>query len=137
MYKRQGYIRAVRQLAEFSQLAPDQLTEEHVRRWLLHLKVEQQRAYGTLRVAFSGIKFFFTRTSRRVWNLFAETKLQNIKAKPAFLNRELEHRLRSYVTSRCQILICYLAITVDPGVCKEQAGMPIKASKTTKVQVQV
>ena len=25
-----GYIRAVRQLAEFSQLAPDQLTEEHV-----------------------------------------------------------------------------------------------------------
>ena len=38
-----GYIRAVRQLAEFSQLAPDQLTEEHVRRWLLHLKVEQQR----------------------------------------------------------------------------------------------
>ena len=59
-----GYIRAVRQLAEFSQLAPDQLTEEHVRRWLLHLKVEQQRAYGTLRVAFSGIKFFFTRTCR-------------------------------------------------------------------------
>ena len=37
-----GYIRAVRQLAEFSQLAPDQLTEEHVRRWLLHLKVEQR-----------------------------------------------------------------------------------------------
>ena len=35
-----GYIRAVRQLAEFSQLAPDQLTEERVRRWLLHLKVE-------------------------------------------------------------------------------------------------
>ena len=27
---------------------------------------------------------------------------------PGFLNRELEHRLRSSLTSRCQILICYL-----------------------------
>ena len=48
-----GYIRAVRQLAEFSQLAPDQLAAEHVRRWLLRLKIDQQRAYRTLRVAFS------------------------------------------------------------------------------------
>ena len=28
---------------------------------------------------------------------------------PAFLNRALEHRLRSYVTSRCQMFICYTA----------------------------
>ena len=88
-----GYIRAVRQLAEFSQLAPDQLTEEHVRRWLLHLKVEQQRAYGTLRVAFSGIKFFFTRTCRRVWNVLAETKLQNIKSLPDVLTINEVHQI--------------------------------------------
>ena len=33
-----------------------------------------------------------------------------LRAGPAFLNRALEHRLRSYVTSRCQMLICYAAL---------------------------
>ena len=35
------------------------------------------------------------------------------RATRAFLNRELEHRLRSYVTSRCQILNCYVAFVDD------------------------
>ena len=96
-----GYIRAVRQLAEFSLLAPDQLDEEHVRQWLLHLKVEQQRAYGTLRVAFSGIKFFFSRTCRRDWNVLAETKLQNIKSLPDVLTiREVHQIIDACTTMR-------------------------------------
>jgi site-specific recombinase XerD len=80
-----GYLRAVRQLAQFSKRSPDKLDEEHVRQWLLHLKVEKQLAYGSLRVAFSGLKFFFTRTCRRQWKVLAETKLQNVKALPDVL----------------------------------------------------
>ena len=38
--------------------------------------------------------------------------------KPAFLNRELENRLRSYVTTRCQILICYVPITIPILMCR-------------------
>ena len=53
-----GYLRSVRQLADFSRCSPDQVTEEQLRQWLLHLKIDKQFAYGSLRVAFSGIKFF-------------------------------------------------------------------------------
>lgn len=53
-----GYIRAVRQLADHAQQSPDSISEEQLRQWLLHLKIEKQLAYGSLRVAFSGVKFF-------------------------------------------------------------------------------
>ena len=44
------------------------------------------------------------------------TRKQNpITASPAFLNRELEHRLRSYVTTRCQILICFICYAPISG----------------------
>ena len=43
---------------------------------------------------------------------------KSIEPKPAFLNRELEHRLRSYVTSRCQILICFPRFRVLGTVCR-------------------
>ena len=77
-----GYLRAVRQLADHAQSPPDIITEEQLRRWLLHLKVERQLAYGSLRVAFSGVKFFFTRTCRRDWKTLTETKLRNVKSLP-------------------------------------------------------
>ena len=88
-----GYIRAVRQLAEFSKRSPDKLDEEHVRQWLLHLKVEKKFVYGSLRVAFSGLKFFFTRSCRRDWNVLAETKLQNVKSLPDVLTIRQVHQI--------------------------------------------
>ena len=53
-----GYLRAVRQLADWTQTRPDKITETQLRRWFLHLKNEKHFAYGSMRVAFSGIKFF-------------------------------------------------------------------------------
>jgi len=86
-----GYLRSVRQLADFCQCSPDQVTEQQLRQWLLHLKIEKQFAYGSLRVAFSGVKFFFTRTCRREWRTLAETKLQNIKTLAEVLTRRQVH----------------------------------------------
>ena len=63
-----GYIRAVRQLSDFAQCSPDKVIEQHVRQFFLHLKNERQFAYGSLRVAFSGVKFFFTTTCKRDWD---------------------------------------------------------------------
>ena len=83
---RKGYLRAVRQLAEHAKCSPDKIDEEQLRQWLLHLKVDKQLAYGSLRVAFSGIKFFFTRTCKRNWKTLTDTKLQNIKSLPEVLS---------------------------------------------------
>ncbi len=83
-----GYLRSVRQLADFCKSSPGKISETQLREWLLYLKIEKQFAYGSLRVAFGGIKFFYTRTCRRNWRTLAETKLQNIKSLPEVITRQ-------------------------------------------------
>ncbi len=88
-----GYLRAVRQLADFCEMAPDQITEDHFREFFLHLKNERHFAYGSMRVAFSGIKFFYTRTCRRDWETLATMKLQSSKTLPEVLTIKQVHRI--------------------------------------------
>jgi len=88
-----GYLRAVRQLCDHAGTSPDKITEQQLRQFLLYLKNEKQFAYGSLRVAFSGVKFCFTRTIRRDWRTLKETKLQNVKTLPEVLTREQVHQL--------------------------------------------
>ena len=57
-----GYLREVRKLACHFNLPPDQLSEQQVGDYLLYLINDCQFAPGSLRVAYSGIKFFFTYT---------------------------------------------------------------------------
>ena len=88
-----GYLRAVRQLADYCQTPPDKITEDQLRRYFLYLKNEKKFAYGSLRVAFSGIKFFYTRTCKRSWETLAKMKLQNVTTLPEVLTIEQVHRI--------------------------------------------
>lgn len=88
-----GYLRAVCQLAEYSRCAPDKITEDQLRRYFLHLKNERKFAYGSLRVAFSGIKFFYTRTCKRNWTTLAKMKLQNVNTLPEVLTISQVHQI--------------------------------------------
>lgn len=88
-----GYLRAVRQLADFCKTSPDQIDEDQLRRFFLHLKNERHFAYGSMRVAFSGIKFFYTRTCRRDWETLATMKLQSSKTLPEVLTIKQVHRI--------------------------------------------
>ena len=88
-----GYLRAVRQLADYRREAPDQITEDGLRRYFLHLKNERRFASGSLRVAYSGIKFFYTRTCRREWQTLATLKVQNVKLLPEVLTIAQVHQI--------------------------------------------
>jgi integrase/recombinase XerD len=88
-----GYLRAVRQLADYCKTPPAKISEDQLRRYFLHLKNERKFAYGSLRVAFSGIKFFYTRTCKRNWDTLAKMKLQNINALPEVLTGTQVHRI--------------------------------------------
>jgi site-specific recombinase XerD len=80
-----GYLRAVRQLADFCQTPPERISEAQLRRYFLHLKCEKQFASGSLRVAYAGIKFFYTRTCQRPWATLAQMKVQQVKSLPEVL----------------------------------------------------
>ncbi len=49
-----GHLRSVRQSADFSKSSHDKTTEAVLREWLVHLKIEKQFAFGTLRVQEPG-----------------------------------------------------------------------------------
>jgi site-specific recombinase XerD len=83
-----GYLRSIRQLADFCRKSPDQLCEQDVRRYLLHLIVELEVATGTQTVALSGIKFFFRTTCPRDWKVLSQTKLRYIDALPEVITRD-------------------------------------------------
>ena len=59
----EGYLRAVPEPADFCRLSPDQINENQLRKFFLHLKNDKSFASGSLRVAFSGLKFFYSRTA--------------------------------------------------------------------------
>ncbi len=83
-----GYLRAIRQLADFCEQSPDKLHEQDVRRYLLHLIVELEVATGTQTVALSGIKFFFRTTCPRDWKVLSQTKLRYVDALPEVITRD-------------------------------------------------
>lgn len=94
-----GYLRAVRQLADYCKASPDKITEDQLRRYFLYLKNEKKFAYGSLRVVFSGIKFFYTRTCKRNWETLAQMKLQNVKSLPEVLTIRQVHQIIDSATT--------------------------------------
>ncbi len=82
-----GYLRAVRKLADFCEMAPDRLEEQDVREYLLYLIVEREVATGTQTVALSGIKFFYRQTCPRDWKVLTDTKLRYASALPEVITR--------------------------------------------------
>ena len=89
----EGYLRAMRQLADFCKCPPDQIMEDQLRTFFLHLKNDKEFASGSLRVAFSGVKFFYTRTCRRDWQTLAQMKIQNVKSLPEVLTIAQVHQI--------------------------------------------
>jgi site-specific recombinase XerD len=88
-----GYLREVRKLACYYDTPPDQLTEQQVGGYLLHLINDCNFAPGSLSVAYSGIKFFYTVTEPRDWSVLWKLRRPKQKTLPAVLTRDEVHRL--------------------------------------------
>jgi integrase/recombinase XerD len=55
----ESYTRAVRKLVDFYQITPDQITEKQLEDYFLHRRNIDKWSSATLRIAYSGIKFFW------------------------------------------------------------------------------
>jgi len=89
----QAYLRAVRKLAEFYRMSPAKLSEQQVRQYFLTIKNEHHYAPGSLRVAFNGIRFFYTHTCKRNWQTLRQVKIPNSKTLPEVLTIEQVHQI--------------------------------------------
>lgn len=84
----EAYVHAVAQLARFYQTSPDQLSEEQVRQYLLHLSTVQKVARGTHTIALCGIKFFYRQTLGRSWTVLDVARPKGENKLPVVLSRD-------------------------------------------------
>ena len=80
------YLRTVFKLAEHYRIAPDQLREEQVRAYFLVLRNDKQFAPGSLKVAYCGVRFFYTHTVPRDWVTLKQLRVPKQRKLPAVLS---------------------------------------------------
>src|SRR5262245_39983909 len=89
----EAYLRSVRQLADHFHTPPDRLSEPQVRDSFLHLKNDRKFASGSLVVAYSAIKFFYSHTSPRDWPTLRRLRVRKEKKLPDVLSVDEVRRL--------------------------------------------
>ncbi len=89
----EAYVRAVRKLAAHYHLVPDQLTEVQVRDYFLFLKNDRKFSPSALKIAHSGIKFFYSHTVVRDWATLLKLRVPRHKSLPDVLTVDEVHRI--------------------------------------------
>ena len=82
------YVRSVRQLAQHYNKPPDQITEEELRTYFLHIKNVKKWKRATITIALCGIKFFYTQTLGRQWTLLEIVRPKPERRLPVILTRD-------------------------------------------------
>jgi len=85
---REAYVRAVTNLAAYYGRSPDQLAEEHVRSFFVHLIKERRLARTTIGVYRYAIQFFYETTLKRPWPVFDLIQPKQRKRLPVVLSIE-------------------------------------------------
>lgn len=83
-----GYVHVVAQLARHYRRSPDQLEEDEVRRYLLHLAVDKKIARGSFSVVLGGLRFFYLQALGRDWKSLDVAKPRTEKKLPVVLSRD-------------------------------------------------
>lgn len=83
-----AYVSAVAQLAQYHHVAPDRLSEDQLREYLLHLASGRKLARSSLTVALCGMRFFYEQTLGRHWTILDVARPKREKKLPVVLSRE-------------------------------------------------
>jgi len=81
-----GYTRSVRMLVDFYGKTPDLITEEELQDYFLHRKNVNKWSAATMRICYSGIKFFFTNVLQRDWHTLEIIYAKREQRLPAILS---------------------------------------------------
>jgi hypothetical protein len=84
----EAYVSAVEQRARHYRKSPDEIDEEELRQYLLHLQNVKAVSAGTMTVALCGIKFLYQHTLQREWHLLDLARAAHEKTLPPVLSVE-------------------------------------------------
>ena len=94
---RQCYTRAVDMLVRFYDKTPDRISVEELEEYFLHRGNVDKWSAATMRICYSGIRFFFEKVLRRDWHIFGYLKAERSKKLPSVLSQDEINRVLSCV----------------------------------------
>jgi integrase/recombinase XerD len=109
---RETYLWAVSGLATFYRRSPDQISDQEIQTYLLHLIRERQRSWSTCNIVVQALRFFFYTTLKRDRMTFCVPSPRRPGTLPAILSRTEVARLIAHVRNgkhRTMILTAYAA----------------------------
>jgi integrase/recombinase XerD len=130
-----GYLRAVRMLAEHYHKDPDKITEAELRQYLCYLQEERNLAAGSFGVHLAGLKFFFHYTVPRSWLTLDLVKAAPEKRLPAVLSREEVRQLLQAV-QRLRYRACLTTI-YSCGMLREGVRLRVSDVDSTRMVVHI
>jgi site-specific recombinase XerD len=92
-----AYIEGVKALAGHYKRPPDELTEQHVRRFFLYLIATGTLAQSTVSLYFYAVKFLYRHTLARRWPLFDLMRFKRTRRQPAILAPDEVRRLIAHI----------------------------------------
>ncbi len=81
-----SYARAVRQLENYWHRPAEEIEEQQVRDYFLYCRNEAGWSAATMRIAYSGIKFFYTQTLPMDWETIRLLKIKRLSTPPTVLS---------------------------------------------------
>ena len=109
---RETYLAAVTGLARFYHRSPDQISDEEVQAYLLHLIRDRQRSWNTCHIVVHGFRFLYHTTLKRDRTTFSIPSMRQPGKLPAILSRDEVERLIAHASNlkyRTMLLTTYAA----------------------------
>ena len=114
-----SYVRAVRILAEHYHRSPDELTEEQIRGFFIHLIRQRRLTRPTLVMYRAAIRFFYETTLRRPLPVFDLIRPENRRKLPVVLSQQevqrVLHLIRDPRDRMCLIMIYSCGLRLREG----------------------
>ena len=105
----EAYVHWVAELAKYYHRSPDQLEQEEVRKWFIHLTNERKLSRSSVTAALSALKFFYERVLHRPWSEFNLARPRAEKKLPVvFSVTEVHHLLQAVEAPRYQVCLSVL-----------------------------
>src|SRR5580765_1240055 len=82
------YIRGVQRLAKYYKKSPALITEEELRQYFLHMKLEKRYSRSTATITLCAIKFLFEKTLRKNWAVLDLARPPKERKLPQVLSQE-------------------------------------------------
>jgi len=116
-----SYVREVRLLAQFYHTSPDRISEQELQRYFLHRKNVDGLAPTSMRICYSGIRFFYQHVLQRDWHTLALLRVQTTHRLPAVLSVDEVKRLLTSATpfhNQAYFTTVYsLGLRLHEGLC--------------------